>query len=354
MERAGESRPFKEEDWLRYLLPSLFHAGEGPTMMVTGPSLAREAFVLDDLERAFSGWSVSQGAVSLGTFEDVLTSLDYIERVYGPAVLPNTLVLGISYRFVSELPSDRPFSLGLNEYSPHFRVQEAGDGSLSLERKSPGEGLAARWAFLRGKQGERYRALTLAVVGHWMTDGLDRFLQRRRLSSLLRDGPLGRLLGVDWVFQRGPNLIVQDRLSPYKYRIMQPWSHESIRDHLTSTSSYWPEVLAWDPRTSRGRVLERFRELRRFSESHGIELFVVNLPQNSVFREAYVPEYYSAYREIVREGVRGLPFLDLFEAYPDEYSYDGQHVTGAGAAAVTSEVIRLIAGSREGPATDGA
>ena len=69
-----------------------------------------------------------QGGLSLGTIDDLLISLEYIKRVYGREALPRVLVLGISPRFVANLPEQRPFLEGLERLQSIFRIEETPSG----------------------------------------------------------------------------------------------------------------------------------------------------------------------------------------------------------------------------------
>src|SRR5690606_23898714 len=112
-ESSGQLYPYKSEDWLRYHVAGLWTANGRPLMLITGPSTARENLLVERFQEAFPSHRVVQGGLSLGTLGDVVTSLDYLERVYGPRMVPRAIVIGISPRFLAEIPRDRPFAQGI-------------------------------------------------------------------------------------------------------------------------------------------------------------------------------------------------------------------------------------------------
>ena len=105
LETDGRVYPYRDEDWLRYLLPGYFADDGRPFMMITGPSTARENLVLELFAAEFPQYRVFQGSLSLGTIEDVTLSLEYIERAHVPEALPDVLVLGTAPRFIASVDS---------------------------------------------------------------------------------------------------------------------------------------------------------------------------------------------------------------------------------------------------------
>jgi len=114
--------PYQDEDWLRYLLPALFVQRGYNRIMLVGDSAVRENLLYERFNRAFPKMHTFNGGLSLGTIDDLLISLEYIKRVYGREALPRVLVLGISLRYVANLPEKRPFIAALERYSPYFSI----------------------------------------------------------------------------------------------------------------------------------------------------------------------------------------------------------------------------------------
>ena len=97
------------------------------------------------------------------------------------------------------------------------------------------------------------------------------------------------------------------------------------------------------PRPEGGKAFARLLE---FTRGHGIELYVVNLPETVWVREGYRPGRYETYLRLVREALGETPLLDLRELLgPDEFQ-DATHTTRAGAVRVTDRVIQFIHAER--------
>ncbi|HJR43489.1 MAG TPA: hypothetical protein VJ812_15450, partial [Gemmatimonadaceae bacterium] len=93
-ERSRVVYPYKNEDWLRWLLPTLWSPTEKPLLLITGPSTARENIRIEAVQAAFPEYRVFQGGLSLGAMTDVMLGLRYVEREYGRAALPAIVILG--------------------------------------------------------------------------------------------------------------------------------------------------------------------------------------------------------------------------------------------------------------------
>src|SRR5690606_6616258 len=118
-----------------------------------GPSEAREAFIYQRMEKAFPGMRVYQGGQSLGTFDDLLLSLEYIEKVYGLDAVPQALVLGITPRFVANIHHGQSaLEITFDRYSPYYSIEYNEEGGYLVE-KSWWEGLVSRARFLPKQRG---------------------------------------------------------------------------------------------------------------------------------------------------------------------------------------------------------
>jgi hypothetical protein len=161
------SYPWKHEDYLRCLLPTLFE-NRGPTrILLAGPSEAREGLICEQFDQEFPNLHAFQSAQSLGTFDDLLLMLDYVEKVYGPEAMPRILVLGITARFVGNIPKNiSPLAPAINRYSPFYSVEQTSHGS-HLIPKNKWKGLVSRARFLL-KQQPRYLAAISTLLSRFL------------------------------------------------------------------------------------------------------------------------------------------------------------------------------------------
>lgn len=340
VEAEGRAYPYKSEDWLRYLLPSFFAEGGAPRILLTGPSTARENLVYDMFDEAFPGYRTLQGGISLGTLQDVLLSLEYVRAVHGRRALPAMIVLGISPRFLAEIPRQRPFALGLDRYSPAYEVVDSA-GHLDLSPKSPWEGAVSRLRFAVGKQTPRRQVAALSLMHRLLPRDAD-----ERLRGSFVAGLLSRV-GAEGLVEVGPRARIEYLISPYKYRLSPPMPVEGLRGWLDDPGSWWRDVYRWDPAGADTHAIRvRFRRLRALAREHGIELYVANLPEREVSRARYDPEHYRAYLALIRDAVGDAPFLDIRTMLDDDEFYDAEHATGPGAARVTDSVIAFIRRAR--------
>ena len=311
------SYPWQNEDWLRVLLPSLW-VGRGPSrILIAGPSEAREALLYELFDESFPGLETFQGGQSRGTFQDLLLSLEYVERDYGPSAVPAVLVLGVTLRFVANIPRDRsPLIAAIDRYSPHFRVELGPDGPR-LVSKRVSEALAARGRFLLFKQPSRYLSAAASVIR----------------DNLPKDGLPSWLIG--WLQMYG---------SPYKYHLLARVPREAIRARIDQPTSFWFAAHRWEPDTDAEVIHQEFGRLLAFTRRHGMRLYVVNLPESVWNRESYGPGRYERYEALVRESLGDTPFLDLrMMLDPDEF-YDAGHATLPGALRVSRRVIDFVRG----------
>lgn len=355
-ERELDAFPFKEEDWLRYLLPSRFTDDEKTRIMLTGPSTVRENLLYRQFEEAFPQFSVYQGGISLGTIDDVTASLEYIEKVYGSRSLPAIVVLGISPRFIDNIPDERPFSLGLNLYSPFYAAHYT-DAGIELVPRGPVDSLKARLEFLTRKQPERFRTAMLAVLSHWLSGGekvnldphadtsrktgrqalLDRMFKHPLSTSIIRNGQFKRAL--DFEFTQ----VLAWLISPYKYLLSEPRDVEKQKQWLTNPDSWWRTVQTWDPKKTRPRTTASLKRFTRFIKNHNIRLLVVNLPERDISRELFQDENYQAYLDIVTQSLDDALFIDLREFLASDEFYDSEHTIYRGSLRLTDEVVGRLA-----------
>ncbi len=351
-ERELDAFPFKEEDWLRYLLPSRFTDTGRDRIMLTGPSTVRENLLYRRFEEAFPEFSIYQGGISLGTIDDVTASLEYIEKAYGARSLPNLVILGISPRFIGNIPDKRPFSLGLDLYSPFYAARHT-DAGIVLEPKGPVDSLKARLDFLTNKQPKRFRTALLAILNDWLSDGNDtnfdpnadmsRMTTRQELINRLFKHPLSAKFIRNGQFKRALDFeftqVLTWLVSPYKYLLSEPSNVEGLKGWLTDPDSWWRTVYTWNPAETQAQTTASIYRFTGFIRTHNIQLMVINLPERDISRELFDEVNYQAYLDIVRTSFGNVSFHDFREFSRPEEFYDAEHTVYQGSLRLSNEVI---------------
>lgn len=351
-EQDLDAYPFKEEDWLRYLLPSRFELQDRAMIMLAGPSTVRENLLYKRFEEKFPEYFIYQGGISLGAMDDVLASLEYIEQVYGAGALPEIMVLGISPRFIANIPGERPFSIGLDLYSPYFSVTQVESG-LSLVRKNWIEGMLARARFLAYKQPGRTRTALLALFNHWMYEkrsaaegpGMPVAVGSRQLSPVDRVfripvvAELVRLAGFKRILDYDFSALLAWHISPFKYSLNPPMDLEGLLGWMRNPDSWWRTVFTWDPLQTEQETAGRLKRLVEFTNRHDIRLLIVNMPERDIGRDMYDDEKYQAYLDLVGNAAGASAFLD-FRGFlrPNEF-YDAEHSMPTGSLRLTDAII---------------
>jgi hypothetical protein len=351
--------PYKHEDWLRYLLPDLFVVDARERIMVIGPSAAREAVLVEPIARAFPGAHVFNGALSVGTIDDVLVSLEYIEGAYGAEALPNVLVLGLTPRFVANLPAERPLQPAIDRYSPHFNVEEGENGPV-IAPKSALSGSLAWLRFHALKQTSRYRTAIEAARLRAVLAGRERCRGAGALCPydwpsdvtewVLARPKLVRFLGLGRLETFGLAGYLANEISPLRYSYDGRRSEDVLRARLENPESFWDEVFSWDPRPRAAETESRMVRLLDFATKREIEVFAVNLPENEICSAMYQPERYLAYRAVLESSLGDTPYLDLRSLLPRTELRDAVHVTLQGAERTTAAIVRLMEEHRQGNA----
>ena len=299
---------------------------------------------------AFPGHTVIQGGISLGTLEDVTASLDYVRRIHGVDALPERLVLGISPRFIANIPDVRPFKLGIDRYSPYVSTRQEIDG-IGLVPKSAADSLRARARFLASKEPERFRTALLALayramagrdaVPGWTTDTSDcaallagsRRCTCRPLPQIVRAAGFGRILDHSLLD------LLAWRVSPYKYTFNPPIAYGPDAD---LDKGWWKDVYGWNPLQDWQDAMAHVRKFNALVEACGIDVWVVNLPERDVSRAQFDATNYGAYMSLVGQAFGEERLLDLREFLrPDEF-YDREHTLPAGSRRLTDAVIAAM------------
>jgi hypothetical protein len=319
--------PLRNEDYLRCLLPSMYENRGRNRILLAGPSEVREGFLGDQFENELPGMSVFNGGLSQGTFDDLLISLDYIKKVYGPSAMPEVMVLGITPRYVANILSENgqsPLVASINRYSPYYRVEQTPEGS-KLVPKSAWDGFVSWLRFLPKNQ-SRYRPALSAASYE---------IYRR----LLETNAIAGRTGIGKMLERR----VRDNRLPYKYHNNRhPWKDEALKAWLNEPESFWFKSKLWDPEKDKARVQEQFAKLKQIARDWNIRLYVVNTPEHPLVRNSYPPGRYEQYLQLVTETLQDTPLLNLRDLLAPNEFFDLAHPTYAGAQRETAQVVRFL------------
>ena len=340
LEASGEVYPYKREDWLRFLLPTMWQADEKPLLILTGPSTVRENLLVEEFAAAFPDFRVRQGGISGGTLGDVMASLEYIERVYGVRALPKAMVLGLSPRFVAELPrTGRPFGKGLERYSPYYRVPASDPTGFGLARKSALEGAVARVRFLTLKQQPRHATATAWLVAKLVDP---QFSERLVATPAMKSG-LARMILPGRARHIGIHAYALELALPYKYRNLREGGIEAkaLIVNIEHPKSIWKYVFAWEPDKDT-LVHARIASLLDYAAQHDIDIFAVNMPEGSANRTRYHEGYPEQYASLLHTTFEGVPLLNLRCLLKDREFHDAEHARLPGARKVTAQVIGFM------------
>lgn len=313
-----------QEEYLQLFTPSNYvDRGRGRLLMY-GPSESREAFLPERFDARLPDLRAYQNAQSIGTIEDFVVVLDYIEQAYGSSAVPEAVLLGVTTRLMANIRSEpSPLYAAINKYSPVFRLDES-TSPPKLVRKTLSESFKAHVAF-RLRQQRRYRSGLRAVVREALI----------ALSPALADSER-----------------LRRSLTPSKYHHLAPRPIDRTIAWLNSPTSFWAAVHAWVPSDHRESIRFFLERVRATCSRHGSALYVVNLPELSHNRALYRPGRYEAYLDAVRSALPGVPLLDLREALSDELFYDSCHPTLSGSIEVSDRIAAWIAALRDGQAAE--
>lgn len=339
-EATREVYPYKNEDWLRWLLPALWAPTQRPLLLITGPSTARENIRIEMIEAAFPEYRPFQGGLSLGAMSDVLLGLQYVELEYGEASLPSIIILGVSPRFLADIPSVRPMPWAMANYAARHAPDPASPEVPRLTTKSSVVGTIDRMRFLIGKQQARYQA----AVASLFIDGATLQGAPHEMSPVARrleQSGVARLLSLERPLEIGTRNFAREIVSPYRYFSNVAWPDSMLTTWLDEKDSWWREVYAWDPAADSSARL-RIRKLLYFAALHHIEVFVVNLPEREISRQRYQPAHARAYDELLHTEFASTPLLDLRCALPENEFMDAEHALLDGAHVVTQRVIGFV------------
>jgi hypothetical protein len=350
-ERDLDAYPFMQEDWLRYLIPTKFVQKSTGKILLTGPSTVRENLLYERFEEEFPEHAVIQGGISLGTIDDVTAALQYIRRVYGNDALPNIVVLGISPRFIANIPENRALKGGIDRYSPYFSTLQ-NDAGLVLVPKNPAESLISRYRFLVYRQPDRYRTAIISLSSHLIAgdlfsqhDGNSKTAIQKTLNRLFKRPGIRGIIG-NTQYKRALDYDFTEVLawmsSPYKYRLNPPVNINGLISWMDEKNSWWQDVHTWNPHAT---IQATTASLERFNSEiteNDIDLFVVNMPERDVSRIRYKKEHYDAYLELVRNTLGNAHFLDLQDFLQTGEFHDLEHSIYPGSLRLTDKIISYM------------
>jgi hypothetical protein len=321
VESRLDANLWRYEEWMQLLSPARYPIDKGGRIVVIGPSEAREAFWPEPFQQALDGATLVNDSLSLSTFEDALTQLEYVEKVYGRRAIGDLLLVAVTPRLVQGYaPGERPLRIVLNRYSPYFALDE-GVEPQALVEKSFAPSLLGR-VRLAAHSGVRYqravRAALLAVRARVRGEDLDALFRAYGLvgSRFFDTEPLDKQQYYEWA-RTGTGIL--------------------------PSMAYFFKLRTMDARTQRDVIVGHFERLRAIADRNDCRILVVNMPEGGWARRLfYKPGIYEAYMDVLREAVGDLPFVDLREELPDEGFFDWMHPTRDAALRLSRRVAAEI------------
>lgn len=318
VETRLDAHLWRYEEWMQLLSAPRYQAPAPARILVIGPSESREAFWPEPFRKALGNVRLVNDSLSLSTFEDAITQLEYVERVYGHGTLGNLIIVAVTPRFLQGYaPGERPLPIALNRYSPYFSLDERVEPQ-ALVPKGSFESLIARIRFA-GHSGARYT---------------------KALRALLLEART-RLAGGDLDAALRSHSMVASRF--FDERPKQKDQYYSL---AKAGTGYNPPLRSMNLETNRPQVLRDFNRLREIARRNGADVLVVNLPEGGWARKFFYDRgVHEGYMAVLRDAVGDLPFMDLREALPDEGFVDWVHPTMAAGLElshrVAAEICRL-------------
>ncbi len=321
VEMRLDANLWRFEEWMQLLSPARYPTATRDRIVVIGPSEAREAFWPEPFQQALDGATLVNDSLSLSTFEDGLTQLEYIEKVYGRGAIGDLLLVAVTPRLLQGYaPGQRPLPILLNRYSPHFALDERVEPQALVE-KSFAASLLSRIR-LAAHSGVRYqrafRALLLAVRARIRGEDLDALFRAHGLvgSRFFDTQPLDKQQYYEWA-RTGTGIL--------------------------PSMEYFFELRTMDARTRRAAIIGQFERLRAIAARNDCRILVVNMPEGGWARQLfYKPGIHEGYMEVLREAVADLPFVDLREELPDDGFFDWMHPTRDAALTLSRKVAAEI------------
>ena len=306
---------WRYEEWMQLVSGRRYPAGARDRILVIGPSEAREAFWPGPFREILNGARLVNDSLSLSTFEDAITQLEYVEKVYGPDRLGGVLIVAVTPRFLQNYaPGERPLPIVINRYSPYVELDESVEPQRLVD-KGFVDGLIAR-VHLAGHSGARFMKAFLALAL-----AADCRIRDQDLEQSLRDH---FLVGARFYTEAPRNKAVYYELAK-------------------QGGGFNLALRTMNPMDQRNAILRDFDRLRAIAARNELRILVVNLPEGGWSRrDFYSPGIHEAYMEVLHEGVGDLPFLDLRDELHDDGFVDWVHPTRAASLMISREVAMAI------------
>ena len=314
VEARLDAHLWRYEEWMGLLSPARYSKERG-RILVIGPSESREAFWPAPFRGVLNNARLVNDSLSLSTFEDAITQLEYVEKAYGIGAVGELLIVAVTPRFLQGYaPGERPLPIALNRYSPYFALDESVEPQ-ALVKKGPFASLVARIR-LAGHSGVRYtkalRALAYAAQARFAGRDLEGAFRAHYLIP-------------SRFFDQGP----RDKTQYYEL--------------ARSGTGYNPPLRSMDLRLRRGEVQRDFQRLRDIARRNHARVLVVNMPEGGWARGYfYEPGIHESYMTVLREAVGEMPFIDLREALPDDGFVDWVHPTMDAGLALSRRVAAEV------------
>ena len=114
VEEHLDAHLWRYEEWMQLMSGSRYPAGEHSRILVIGPSEAREAFWPEPFRELLDARLVND-SLSLSTFEDAVSQLEYVEKVYGYNTFGGLMIIAVTPRFLQNYaPGERPLPIVIN------------------------------------------------------------------------------------------------------------------------------------------------------------------------------------------------------------------------------------------------
>jgi hypothetical protein len=298
------------EEWMQLFGANNFvDRGRGRILLI-GSSEVREGFLFDEFEAELPEFDVHNSGFSNLTLEKLLIVLQYIETAYGPAAMPQKIVLGLTAQTLLGPPSLEESYLPavIDRYSPLVSL-DIGSQPARLVRKGRLDSLVARY--------------------HYLTH------QSRRYQGALRGVMRAGILSV--APEMADRYWLRLGLVPSIYHHLPP---RDKKEQLQTVRRNYPSPR--DPVALAATVRTQWAMLQDFMLDHDIDLYVVNLPQPTILLNDYYKATYDDYEQLLQSIVGDVPFLDLARFLRDDEFHDVTHPNLAAARRTSRRVAQFV------------
>jgi hypothetical protein len=299
-----------EEEWMQLFGPTNFVDRGSGRLLLAGSSEVREGFLVDEFEAELPGLAVYNNALSNNTLELLIIVLQYIETAYGPSAMPEKIVLGVTPQFLLGVPPLERSYLPrvINRYSPSVRL-DIESRPARLVRKGPLDSLHARYRYLT-HQARRYQGALRGV----------------RRAAILSVSP--GLADRYWL---------RFKLVPSIYHHLPPADQKERLRALRRNLPVPP-----DPIGQAATVRKQWAVLQELLADHGIDFYLVNMPQSTFLLDDYYVDMYADYEQLLRSLTGDVRYLNLARTLSDDEFYDMTHLKLASAQRTSRRVAQFV------------